>query len=294
MHHRDAELHRGVVHQEPGGEVVGAVDHRVVALEDVHDVAGVEAHVVGDDVDVRVEGGEGLLRRVDLAVADAVHVVEDLALEVGLVDHVHVDDAERADASGSQVQGSRRAEAAGAEQQDLGVEQLLLAGLADLGQEQVALVAVALIAGEGGGDLPLPALVLPLVEPAHHRDDVGVAELLEGLGRERRTGAAGAEDDDRGAVVGHPHLDVGLERPSRDVHGAGDGALLVLVGLAHVEGDRTLGLAELIGLGRGDLADGGLRGVEEISEAGHCRSSGSDAPVGGCAGVAWGAGKPYR
>ena len=55
VHHRDAELHRGVVDQEPGGEVVGAVDDGVVALEDVHHVVGAEAHVVGDDVDVGVE-----------------------------------------------------------------------------------------------------------------------------------------------------------------------------------------------------------------------------------------------
>ena len=48
--------------------------------------------------------GQGLLRRVDLAVADAVHVVEDLALQVRRVDHVHVDDAEGAHAGRGQVQ----------------------------------------------------------------------------------------------------------------------------------------------------------------------------------------------
>ncbi len=73
--------------------------------------------------------------------------MEDLALQVRLVDHVHVDDAERADARGGQVQRGRGAEAAGAEQQDLGAEQLVLALLADLGQQEVALVAVALLGG---------------------------------------------------------------------------------------------------------------------------------------------------
>jgi hypothetical protein len=73
-----------------------------------------EAGVVGDDVDVRVEQRERLLGRVDLAVADAVEVVEDLALQVGGVDLVHVDDADRADAGRGEVQRGGRPEAAGA------------------------------------------------------------------------------------------------------------------------------------------------------------------------------------
>ena len=64
--------------------------------------------------------------------------VDHLALEVREVDDVVVDDAERADAGGREVERGRRAEAAGAEQQDLRVEQLLLALGADLGEQQVA------------------------------------------------------------------------------------------------------------------------------------------------------------
>jgi len=45
-------------------------------------LSGAEADVVGDDVDVGVHGGDGLLRRVDLALADAVEIVQDLALQV--------------------------------------------------------------------------------------------------------------------------------------------------------------------------------------------------------------------
>ena len=89
---------------------------------------------------------------------------------------------------GREVEGGRRAEAAGPEQEDAGVEELLLAGDVDLGEEEVALVAVALVGGEAAGGGPVAALVLPLVEAAGHRGDVGVAELGEGLGRERRSG----------------------------------------------------------------------------------------------------------
>ena len=104
MHHRDAELHTGIVEQVPAREVVGAVDDHVVAGDDVDDVRRIEAGVVGDDVDIGVEHGQRLLRRVDLAIADAVDVVQDLALQIGRVDFVHVDDADRADTGGGQVQ----------------------------------------------------------------------------------------------------------------------------------------------------------------------------------------------
>ena len=107
MHDGDAELHAGVVEQVARREVVGAVDDHVVALDDVEDVVGRQPGVVGDDVDVGVERHERLLRRVDLAVADPVEVVQDLALQVGRVDLVHVDDADRADAGGGEVERRR-------------------------------------------------------------------------------------------------------------------------------------------------------------------------------------------
>ena len=50
VHDRDADLEGGVVEQVAHGEVVGAVDHDVVARQDVDHVVGPEAHVVGDHV----------------------------------------------------------------------------------------------------------------------------------------------------------------------------------------------------------------------------------------------------
>ena len=208
----------------------------VVAVDDVEHVVGAEADVVGDDVDVGVELRERLLGRVDLALADAVHVVEDLALQVRRVDDVHVDDAERPDAGGREVQRGRGAEAARAEQEHLALEELLLAGLADLGQEDVAAVAVALLGVEDGGRDPRPALVLPAPEAAGHRDDVGVAELLERLGRERGAVAARAVDDDRACPSAPSLPSTWLSRWPRGMNTApGIDALLVLVVLADVE-----------------------------------------------------------
>ena len=80
--------------------------------------------------------------------ADPLGRMDHLALEVGHVDHIVVDDPERADPGCGEVQRGRRAKAAGAEQQHLGVKQLLLALRADLGQQQVAGVALALLGGQ--------------------------------------------------------------------------------------------------------------------------------------------------
>ena len=72
----------------------------------------------------------------DLGLAEPVGRVDDLALQVRVVDDVGIDDAERADACGGEVERRGRAEPAGADQQHARVEQPLLAGLADLGDQE--------------------------------------------------------------------------------------------------------------------------------------------------------------
>jgi hypothetical protein len=71
-------------------------------------------------------------------------------VQVRLVDHVEVDDADGADAGGGEVHAARRAEPAGADEQDLGGLELALADGADLGQDEVAAVAADLLCGEVG------------------------------------------------------------------------------------------------------------------------------------------------
>ena len=206
--------------------------------------------------------------------------MQDLALQVRRVDDVHVDDAERADAGGREVQRgglsrARRRRAAAPST----LEQLLLAGLADLGQEDVAVVPVALLGVSDRGRDPVAAFVLPAAEAAGHRHDVGVAELLERLGRERRAGAARAVDDDRRVLVGELGLDLALEVAAGDEHRAGDRALLVLVLLADVEERRRRraaasasagAISRIVCLGLG----------EQLAEAGHGGSFPGQCPVG--------------
>jgi hypothetical protein len=120
---RDPVPHRRVVHEVARGEVVGAVDDHVPAVgEDPLDVLGGQPLLERLDVDVRVEGLERAFRRQHLRLADAIGRMDDLALEIRLVDHVRVDDAERADARCREVERGRRSETAGADQEDSGVE----------------------------------------------------------------------------------------------------------------------------------------------------------------------------
>jgi hypothetical protein len=153
-HVRLAEQHAGVVDHVPGGEVVSAVHDQVVLGEDLHDVVCVQVHVVHDHVDQRVELTDAVPGRLGLLTADVVLAVDDLALQVRLVHHVEVDDAERAHPGGGQVEQRGRAETAGPDAQHPGVLQPLLPGHPDIGDDQVTRVAPDLVDGQliGGFD----------------------------------------------------------------------------------------------------------------------------------------------
>ena len=140
----------GVVDQVAGLEVVGAVGDDVVVLEDLERVGAGEHGVVLDDVGVFVEALEGDLGGVDFEFADGGLGVNDLALKVGFVDDVEVDEADGAYAGGSEIEGERGAEASGADAEDLGGLEFLLAFHADLGEDEVAGVAGDLFVGELG------------------------------------------------------------------------------------------------------------------------------------------------
>ena len=97
------------------------------------------------DLDERVDLLDRLLGADRLRLPDVGLAVDDLALQVGLVDDVEVDDAEGADTGGGEVEQRRRAEAAGTDDEHLGVLQPLLPGHADVGDDQVARVAAHLV-----------------------------------------------------------------------------------------------------------------------------------------------------
>ncbi len=140
--------HAGVVDQVAGGEVVGAVDHQVVAADQLAGVLGVKAGLVEDDLDVGVDLGNLVGGALQLRPADVGGAVDDLALQVGGVDHVEVDQAELPDPGGGQVHGVGGAEPAGADQQHPGVAQPQLPVHGHVGDDQVPRVAEDLVAGQ--------------------------------------------------------------------------------------------------------------------------------------------------
>ena len=120
MDDRDARGDGRVIEDVAGLERVGAVEDDVVAGDDPFDVRRDEHLLVDDDLDVGIEGVDRDPRALDLALADAIGRVDDLALQVGQVDDVEVDEADRADAGGREVERRRAAEATGPDQQGPG------------------------------------------------------------------------------------------------------------------------------------------------------------------------------
>ena len=103
-----------------------------------------------DDLRVLIQAIEHLLGGVDLELADGGLRVDDLALQVGLVDDVEVDETDGPDAGGGEIEGERCSEAAGSNAENLCGFELLLAFHADLREDEVARVARDLLIREFG------------------------------------------------------------------------------------------------------------------------------------------------
>ena len=104
MHHWDTQLHAGIIQQVTRWEVVSTINDDVIARDDVHDVFGGKASVVRNDFDVGVEQVDGLLRRINFAITNAIDVVQNLTLQVAGINIIHVDNADRSHTSGGKIQ----------------------------------------------------------------------------------------------------------------------------------------------------------------------------------------------
>ena len=107
----------------------------------LHGVVGGERLVVDIHLDVRVEIEHALAGRFDLQLADAGGAVDHLALQVGVIHHVVIHQADAPDPGRRQVQRHRRAQPARADDQHRGGFELALPFQPDFGDEQVARVA---------------------------------------------------------------------------------------------------------------------------------------------------------
>src|SRR6266480_649806 len=158
----------GVGHEVAGGEIVGTVGDEVVAADEIERIRRGQAHRMGFDRDVRVEPPDHRGRAVDLGPAEVRSAVDDLALQIGKRHGVVIDDAERADARGGEIQQHRRAEPAGADHEHPGAPQRELPRPADLAQYDVAGVALDLLMGQHRHSDAYIAIRGRLRQPAGH------------------------------------------------------------------------------------------------------------------------------
>ena len=166
-----------------------------------------------DDVDVGVERLDREPRRLRLRHPDPLGVVDHLALQVGGVDDVVVDEAERADAGGGEVERgrarrARRRRAAGPwrSASSAGRRRRPRAAACGASSGRAARRVMPL-----GGDDRQP-LLLPGEDAAGHRGDVLVAEPLQLLGGDRGAVAGAAVEDRARRLVGGGRGDLVAEQ----------------------------------------------------------------------------------
>src|SRR6185312_9243149 len=121
-------------------------EDQVVGLEQLHSVVGLQPDLVQANVDQRVDLLDGVARAFGLRPADIGLSVDDLALQIGFIDDVELDDSDGPDSRGGQVQQRRRAEPARADDQHARVLQPLLTVEPEVGDDQVAAIARDLFA----------------------------------------------------------------------------------------------------------------------------------------------------
>ncbi|VXB94536.1 hypothetical protein PSCLAVI8L_220047 [Pseudoclavibacter sp. 8L] len=150
-HERQAEARARVGHGVARREVVGAVEHEVVAPEDALGARPIEALIVLHDRHLWREAPEAARGARGLASADVVDAVDDLPVQVARLDRIRVDDPDRADPRRREVLQRRSAEAPGSQDRDPAGGEAALPDLAELGQAALSSGSGELVAPEFWG-----------------------------------------------------------------------------------------------------------------------------------------------
>ena len=102
-----AEEPGGVRYQKAGWEIVGAVNHDIVAADQIHCVASVKSLLVCLNGNIGIQARETSLRTFGLGRAHPAFVVEDLPLQIGEIDCIAVHDADASCPRCSEIKGCR-------------------------------------------------------------------------------------------------------------------------------------------------------------------------------------------
>ena len=129
------EQDAGVVDQVPGGEVIGAIDNDVVIAQDFEGVLAGEPSVEFFDAKVGVDVLHAIGGGIEFLAADVAGAVDDLALQIGNIDNIEINEADASDACGCQIEAERRAQTAGADHGHFRLLQFALPSDADFRAE---------------------------------------------------------------------------------------------------------------------------------------------------------------
>jgi hypothetical protein len=131
----------GAIDRMARGEVVGAVENDIGRRRERRKL--LQADALGDALDshFRIDRGNALTRGVDLRPADVGGGEQDLALQIGQVDAIGIDERERADAGCTKELRDGIAEAADAYDECMRCREPLLRVDTELGEQDVPTVA---------------------------------------------------------------------------------------------------------------------------------------------------------
>src|SRR5271156_1775353 len=146
-----AEEDARVVDEIARGEIVGAVHDEVVVFQNVERVLAGEMRLESVNLNIGVQVAQAIAGCSDFGAAYVFGAEENLALQVGGIYRVEINEADAADSSCSEIEAERGAEAAGADAQNLGLLELQLTFHADFGHDQVAAVAQDFFFGKRDG-----------------------------------------------------------------------------------------------------------------------------------------------
>ena len=127
-----------VVRQIPCWKIVGAIDHDVVAGDNLARVLTCELAFMGFDFDVGVRVAQTVARRIQFFATDVLRPMQDLSLEIAKIDIVKIDQTKFADAGSGKIKRGRGTEPARADAQNARSVQTLLSFRADFRHDHVA------------------------------------------------------------------------------------------------------------------------------------------------------------
>ncbi len=148
---RLAEENASVVHQVARGEIVGAIDDDVVIAEEVERILAGQPSFVLIDLNVGIQSAKARGSCFDFWPADVRRAEKNLALQVGQIDLVEVDEANAAHTGGGEIQAERRAQPSRADTKNFSPLELELPIHADFGHDQMAAVAEYFFVRKGRG-----------------------------------------------------------------------------------------------------------------------------------------------